>query len=121
MCSCLGENPTMSRDTVKIEPIPDDESFLDRLSREGKLDTFVNLMISTISLILAVAILVCCLCYFSRKKTPKKQSSFDAYIYVDLQMKTELRLKAVTEETLNVQKNGYVGNKTANGNGMQSI
>ena len=62
----------MSQDTVKIEPIPDDESFLDRLSREGKLDTFVNFLISTISLILGIAILVCVLCYFSRKKTPKK-------------------------------------------------
>ena len=35
ICSCLGENPTMTRDTVKIEPIPENESFLDRLSREG--------------------------------------------------------------------------------------
>ena len=47
----------MSQDTVKIEPIPEDESFLDRLSREGKLDTFVNFLISTISLILGIAIL----------------------------------------------------------------
>lgn len=74
----------MSRDTVKVEPIPEDESFLDRLSREGKLDTFVNAMITLISLILAVAILVCFLCYFSRAKTPKKQCAFDAYVYVDL-------------------------------------
>ena len=115
ICSCLAENPTMSRDTVKIEPIPDDESFLDRLSREGKLDTFVNLMISSISLILGVAILVCILCYFSRKKTAKKQCAFDAYIYVDLQMKTELRLKAVTEATADVQKNGYTGSQPAGG------
>lgn len=119
ICSCLDENPNMSQDTVKIEPIPDDESFLDRLSREGKLDTFVNFLISTISLILGIAILVCVLCYFSRKKTPKKQCAFDAYIYVDLQMKTELRLKAVTEETLNVQKNGY--SKPAGGSGLQSV
>ena len=102
ICSCLGENPTMSRDTVKIEPIPENESFLDVLSREGKLDTFVNFMISTISLILAVAILICVLCYFSRLKTPKKQCAFDAYIYIDLQMKTEMRVTNVTNETLNV-------------------
>ena len=108
----------MSQDTVKIEPIPDNESFLDRLSREGKLDTFVNAMISTISLILAVAILVCILCYFSRAKTPKKQCSFDAYIDIDLQMKTEMRVNEVTQETLSVQKNGYVGKGDSR---MQSI
>ena len=34
-------------------------------------------------------------------------------------MKTELRLKAVTEETLNVQKNGYT--KPAGGSGLQSV
>ena len=74
----------MSRDTVKIEPIPENESFLDELSREGNLGTFVNGMISLISLILAVAILVCFLCYFSKAKTPKKQCAFDAFVYIDL-------------------------------------
>ena len=90
------------------------------MSREGKLDTFVNFIISLIVFILGVSILICVLCYFSRKKTAKKQCAFDAYIYVDLQMKTELRLKAVTEAIMDVQKNGYTA-KVPNASGMQSI
>jgi len=74
----------MSADTVKIEPIPEDESFLDKLTREGTLDTFVNFLIFLISLSLFMAIVVCVLCYFSRVKIPRKQFSFDAAVYIDL-------------------------------------
>ena len=105
----------MSRDTVKIEPIPEDESFLDKITREGDLETFTNLMITTISTILFIAILICFLCYLSKKKTPKKQCSFDAFVYIDLQMKTEVRVTNVTNETLSVQE------KKPKGSIMQSV
>ena len=75
-------------------------------------------MITTIAVILFIAILICFLCYFSKKKTPKKQCAFDAFVYIDLQMKTEMRVTNVTNETLGVQKNGLVKPK---GSVMQSV
>ena len=56
----------MSRDTVRMQADLD-ENFFDRLAREGKLETFVNLVTSAIAFILIISILVCVLCYLARK------------------------------------------------------
>ena len=106
-CSCLDKNPAMSRDTVKIEPPPENESFLDRLQREGNLETFVNGMAFLVSLVLFLSVLTCVLCYFARAKPTKLQVSFDAFVYIDLAAKTEMRNANIQAQIVDVQKNGF--------------
>lgn len=67
----MGDNPTMSRDTVRMQADLN-ENFFDRLAREGKLETFVNLVTSFIAFIVIGSIIICALCYFSRKQTVKR-------------------------------------------------
>ena len=107
ICDCLSESPTVGRETIKLEPPPENESFLDRLTREGKLDTFVNLMIFAICLIILIAIIVCTLCYVARSKPLRRQHSFDAFVYIDLAAKTAIRVRNMQEAILNVKKNGF--------------
>lgn len=107
MCACLDENPMMSRDTVKVEAPPENESYLDKLAREGNLDTFVSFIIFLITAVIVISILVCVLCYLSKKKPVRKQMSFDAYVYIDLAAKTEMRNTNMQKELVNVQKHGY--------------
>ena len=66
ICGCLSNNPTMSTETQQIEKPPENESYLDRLQREGKLGTFLTSMISLVIFVLAIAIVSCVLCYFAR-------------------------------------------------------
>ena len=56
----------MSRNTVRVQDNLN-ENFFDRLQREGNLETFVNLVGFGILFLLIVSILVCVLCYFSKK------------------------------------------------------
>ena len=67
ICSCLGENPTISRDSIKVEPIPEDESYLETLTRHGELNIFLDTIYSAIGLIIVTAVTICCLCYFAKK------------------------------------------------------
>lgn len=97
----------MSRDTVKVEAPPENESYLDKLAREGNLDTFVSFIIFLITAVIVISILVCVLCYLSKKKPVRKQMSFDAYVYIDLAAKTEMRNTNMQKELVNVQKHGY--------------
>ena len=62
----------MTKDTVKIEPPPADESFFDRLSREGKMDTFANSVLSGIVFIIVLSIVVCILCSCAKAQPIKK-------------------------------------------------
>ena len=62
----------MSSNTVKVEPPPDDESWLDRLTREDKLEALVNFLFFLITLSVFIVIVVCALCYFARQKTPRR-------------------------------------------------
>jgi len=107
ICGCLDENPTVSQDTVKIEPPPENESLIDRLTREGKLDTFVNSLISSFSLLIFLAIVVCVLCRLSKSKAPRKQHAFDAFVYIDLAAKTAMRVQNMDQAILYVKRNGY--------------
>lgn len=68
ICDCLGESASVARDTVKLEAPPENESFLDKLTREGNLDAFVNLMISAICAIILVSIIICVLCFVAKSK-----------------------------------------------------
>lgn len=68
ICNCLTESASVARETVKLEAPPENESFLDRLTREGNLDTFVNLMISAICAVILISIIICVLCYVARSK-----------------------------------------------------
>ena len=97
----------MTKDTVKIEPTPEDESFFDRLSREGKMDTFANSVLSAIVFIIVVSIVVCILCSCAKSQPVKRQHAFDAYVYIDLAAKTEMRCSNMQAEIAHVQKNGY--------------
>jgi len=58
----------MTKDTVQIQGPPENESFLDRLQREGKLETFVNFMVSLIVFVIFIAIVSSILCYFAKAK-----------------------------------------------------
>ena len=90
---------------MKLEQIDtSNESFLDRLQREDKLDTFVNGVIFFISLIVFLAVLICVLCYFSRKKPNKRQMAFDAVVYTDLKEKTNMRITNIINEINKVKK-----------------
>ena len=71
-CQCLAANPTMSQNTVRILPPPADEDFLEEMQRKGTLGNFVNLLGSTIAFVIACAIVIGILCYFSRKKETKR-------------------------------------------------
>lgn len=66
ICSCLSAHPTMSRDTKNLSKVIEDESFMERLAREGKLDTFVSFITSLIVFVVVMAVVVGILCYFSR-------------------------------------------------------
>ena len=54
-----------------------------------------------------MAIVIGILCFFSRRKPSKKQNSFEAYVYIDLAARTEMRIKNMDKEIVKVQKNGY--------------
>ena len=97
----------MTSDTVKIEEPDPNESFLDRLQREGKLDQFIQFLGFLIVSVITIAIVVGVLCYFSRKQPQKRQHAFDAYVYIDLAAKTEMRCQNVQAEIVKVQKEGY--------------
>lgn len=95
----------MSVDTIVITD--DEESVLDTLVREGKLETLVSFVIFAISTLILVSITICVLCYYSKKKPMRKQISFDAYVYIDLTAKTEMRVAAMQAAVVDVQRNGY--------------
>ena len=97
----------MSADTIKIEPAPENESFLDKLQREGNLDSFVNGLIFLISVSIFFAIVVGVLCYCSRIKIPRKQYSFEAPYYIDFYAQVELQNTQVMEEIKYVRENGF--------------
>lgn len=107
ICDCLSESASVARDTIKLEPPPENESFLDRLTREGKLDAFVNLMIFGICLVILIALVVCILCYVARSKPLRRQHAFDAFVYIDLAAKTAMRVRNMEDAILNVKKNGF--------------
>ena len=107
ICSCLNGHPTMSRDTVRISELDPEETYLNKLAREGKLDTFVNFTVSLIVFVVIIAILVGILCYFSRKQIHKVQMSFEAKVYIDLAAKVEQRNETMKACLDDVQKNGY--------------
>ena len=111
----------MSADTVKIEPIPENESFLDKLTREGTLDTFVNFLIFLISLSIFMAIVVCVLCYLARTKIPRKQFSFDAAVYIDLYAQVRVQNMKVEDQIKIVKKDGYKPKKKSDKFAMQHI
>ena len=79
----------MSKDTIKVEETP--EGYFDRLAREGKLGALMSFIFFLIFVIISVSVLICVLCYYSKKKPVRKQMSFDAYVYIDLAAKTEVR------------------------------
>ena len=97
----------MSRDTQIIVPIPENESFLEKLEREDNLDTFVNFLIFLIAASVFFALLAIVLCYYSRKKIPRSGYAFENYVYIDLAAKTEMRNNAVVAACEDVIKNGY--------------
>ena len=106
MCDCLGENPVMSRNTVRVQDHPN-ENFFDRLQREGNLETFVNLVGFGILFIVVVSILVCVLCYFSKKQPRKVQMSYNSEVYSDLCVRAEQRVYLMEQAIAFVKKNGY--------------
>ena len=98
----------MSRETKKIEEIPNDESYLEELARKGDLDTFVNFITSLIVFFVVVAASVGILCYFSKKKDVKRYMGFDETIYIDLAEKTKIRLGLQKKINAEVRMNGFV-------------
>lgn len=95
----------MSVDTIVITDLQ--ESVLDTLVREGKLETLVSFVVFAISTLILASITICVLCYYSKKKPMRKQISFDAYVYIDLAAKTEMRVTNMQAAVVNVQKHGY--------------
>jgi len=104
----------MSRNTVNIEANAD-ENFFDKLAREGKLDTFVNLVTSLIASVIIISILICVLCYLSRKQSIKRQMSFNAEVYTDLAVRAEQRVYLMDEAIKHVRKHGYTNKEPTGG------
>ena len=80
----------MDDHTVKIEPAPEVESFLDQLTREGHLDNLINMLFGIVVISLVSASLTGILTYCAKRPIEKRQYSFDAFVYYDLARRMEM-------------------------------
>lgn len=97
----------MTVNTKQVEAIPENESFLDKLHREGELDTFVQAMVSLIIFIIAIAIISSILCYFAKAKLPRKKQGFEDYTYIKLGLKTAEKEKQMRDKIAHVKEHGF--------------
>ena len=109
MCggNCLLENPIVTSHTKRIEPPPENETWLEKLDREGNLENFVLGCFTLFGLFLIGGIVVIVLCRLQKKEPQKLRMAFEPRVYINLEEKTKVRNKDIIEKINDVQKNGY--------------
>lgn len=58
-------------------------------------------------LLVCLAIVIGVLCYCAKKQPKKRQLSFQAFVYIELGLKTELRNDMMSKKIIEVQRNGF--------------
>ena len=107
MCDCLLENPIVTSHTKRIEPPPENESWLEKLDREGNLENFVLGCFTIFGLIFISGIVIIILCRLQKREPQRVRLSFEPAIYINLEEKTKVRNKDIVERINDIQKNGY--------------
>ena len=89
ICACLDSSPSEAANSIKVESVNRDPSFIDQLREDGNLTNFIVFCIAFVCFCVGLVVI---LCIISKSKPKPRRMSLYSQEYTDLMKVTERKI-----------------------------